>query len=136
MKKLLMILPLSLILCFMVGCENKEAAKIEEQNKALIKRYIEERFAKMWYGANPDLDWDIEEMTTKDDEVNVKFVVRGTRIGESPDTHVSGERFMASKTIKFRIQDGKIVDEVKEADMLAFMQQLRAIKLKPKEGEN
>ncbi len=52
MKKLLMILPLALILCFMVGCQDKEAmaeleamkaqAEVEEQNEALIKRFIEE----------------------------------------------------------------------------------------------
>ena len=47
MKKLCMILPLALILCFMVGCQNKEAmaeleefkdqAEVEEQNIALVK---------------------------------------------------------------------------------------------------
>ena len=52
MKKLQMILPLALILCFMVGCQDKEAlaelealkaqAEVEEQNKDLVKRYIEE----------------------------------------------------------------------------------------------
>jgi len=52
MKKLFMILPLSLILCFMVGCQDKEAiaeleefraqAKVEEQNKTLVKDYIDE----------------------------------------------------------------------------------------------
>jgi steroid delta-isomerase-like uncharacterized protein len=52
MKKLIMILPLALILCFMVGCQDKEAmaelegfkaqAALEEQNKDLVKRYIEE----------------------------------------------------------------------------------------------
>ncbi len=46
-----MILPLALILCFMVGCQDKEAmaeleefkaqAEVEEQNKALIMRYYE-----------------------------------------------------------------------------------------------
>ena len=51
MKKLIMILPLALILCFMVGCQDKEAmaeleafkaqAAVEEQNKALVKRLIE-----------------------------------------------------------------------------------------------
>ena len=51
MKKLYMILPLALILCFMVGCQDKEAmaeleamkaqAEIEEQNKALVKRMYE-----------------------------------------------------------------------------------------------
>jgi steroid delta-isomerase-like uncharacterized protein len=51
MKKLLMILPLALILCFMVGCQDKAAmaeleefkaqAEVEEQNKALTIRYYE-----------------------------------------------------------------------------------------------
>ena len=52
MKKLIMILPLALILCFMVGCQDKEAmaeleamkaqAEVEEQNKELVKGLIEE----------------------------------------------------------------------------------------------
>ncbi len=51
MKKLLMVIPLALILCFMVGCQDKEAiaeleamkaqAEVEEQNKALVTRYVE-----------------------------------------------------------------------------------------------
>ncbi len=52
MKKLCMILPLALILCFMVGCQDKEAmaeleemkaqAEVEEQNKEIVRRYAEE----------------------------------------------------------------------------------------------
>ena len=52
MKKLLLMLPLALILCFMVGCQNKEVlaeleeykaqAALEEQNKELVLRYNEE----------------------------------------------------------------------------------------------
>ena len=48
MKKLCMILPMALILCFMVSCQDKEAmaeleamkaqAEVEEQNKELVKR--------------------------------------------------------------------------------------------------
>ncbi len=48
MKKLLMILPLALILCFMVGCQDKEAmaeleefkaqAEVEEQNKEIVRK--------------------------------------------------------------------------------------------------
>ena len=51
MKKLYMILPLALILCIMVGCQDKEAmaeleamkaqAEVEEQNKGLVKRMYE-----------------------------------------------------------------------------------------------
>jgi predicted ester cyclase len=50
MNKLLMILPTALILCFIVGCQDKEKmteleefkaqAAIEEQNKALVMRYF------------------------------------------------------------------------------------------------
>jgi predicted ester cyclase len=51
MKKLFMILPLALILCFMLGCQDKAAmaeleefraqAALEEQNKELVRRYFE-----------------------------------------------------------------------------------------------
>ncbi len=51
MKKLYMILPLALILCFMVGCQDKEAmveleefkaqAEVEEQNKELARKMFE-----------------------------------------------------------------------------------------------
>ncbi|MCJ7523667.1 MAG: ester cyclase [Candidatus Aminicenantes bacterium] len=51
MKKLCVILPLALILCFMVGCQDKKAmaeldalkaqADVEEQNKGLVKRMYE-----------------------------------------------------------------------------------------------
>ena len=51
MKKLYMILPLALILCFMVGCQDKEAmaeleefkaqAELEEQNKAIVRYGLE-----------------------------------------------------------------------------------------------
>ncbi|MFC2164059.1 ester cyclase, partial [Acidobacteriota bacterium] len=50
MKKLCLILSLTLILFFMVGCQDKEAmaeleamkaqAEVEEQNKELVKRYL------------------------------------------------------------------------------------------------
>ncbi len=51
MKKLCMILPLALILCFMLGCQDKEAMaelkamkaqeELEELNKELVRRYFE-----------------------------------------------------------------------------------------------
>ena len=52
MKKLLMVIPLALILCFMVGCQDKEAmaelekfraqVEVEEQNKEIVLRLIKE----------------------------------------------------------------------------------------------
>ncbi|TET68415.1 MAG: hypothetical protein E3J56_11430, partial [Candidatus Aminicenantes bacterium] len=61
MKKLCMILPLALVLCFMVGCQDKEAmaelekfkaqAKIEEQNMDVVKRYWEGK----WNERRPEI---------------------------------------------------------------------------------
>jgi predicted ester cyclase len=52
MKTIRMIFPLAIVLCFMIGCQNKEAvremeelkaqARLEEQNKDIIKRWISE----------------------------------------------------------------------------------------------
>ena len=52
MKKLTLILPLALILCFIIGCQDKEAmaeleefraqAEVEEQNKAIFRQFTEE----------------------------------------------------------------------------------------------
>jgi len=52
MEKLCMILPLALILCFLVGCQDKEAmaeleefraqAALEEENRALVRRTFDE----------------------------------------------------------------------------------------------
>lgn len=62
MKNLCMILPLSLILCFLVGCQDKAAmaeleefnaqAALEEQNKALVKQY----FVELDKGVVEDVD--------------------------------------------------------------------------------
>jgi len=68
MKKMLLILLLALVLCVMVGCQDKEAmaeleefraqAALEEQNKELIRNFFEE-----WN--NRDMD-KINEMYTAD----------------------------------------------------------------------
>jgi len=83
MRKLLMILPLALILCFMFGCQDKEAmaelkefkaqAALEKQNKALIMRYMEawekgdiealkEILSPVYVGHIPGKDSSLEEV--------------------------------------------------------------------------
>jgi len=69
MKKLCMILPLALILCFVVGCQDKEAmaeleefraqAALEEQNKEIIKRYWDGK----WNARNPGI---LDELQASD----------------------------------------------------------------------
>ena len=181
MKKLYMILPLALILCFMVGCQNKEAmaeleamraqAKVEAQNEKLIRNYFKEldkgnaeilkevytpdaayyfpsrisesmsleqeiEMVKMFHNAIPDLIHNIEELFSVGDKVIVRFVARGTHTGELEEMGLpaTGNKAEVSSIIIFRIENGKVVEERQEADMLGLMQQL-GMELKPKEGE-
>ena len=69
MKNLCMILPLALILCFMVGCQDKEAmaeleefrakAALEEQNKEVVRRYWNGK----WNERRPEI---LDELQTSD----------------------------------------------------------------------
>ena len=59
-QKLCMILSFALILCFMVGCQDKEAtAELEEMNKEIVKRYWEGK----WNERRPEI---LDELQTQD----------------------------------------------------------------------
>jgi steroid delta-isomerase-like uncharacterized protein len=173
------ILPLALILCFMVGCQVREAmaeleefraqAEVEEQNKALVERIYEElnkrnveiikelyasdygfyspsnslkprsreetiESGTMVFRALPDSVWSIKELYAVGDRVIVRFVYSGTHEGEFMDIPPTGNKIEVSGIIICRIENGKIVEEWEDADMLGFMQQL-GMEMKPKEGE-
>ena len=181
MKNLCMILSMALVLCFMVGCQNKEAmaelekfkaqAEVEEQNKELIRNYFKEldkgnaeifrevyapdaayyfpsgitepmsleqeiEQFKMFHNAIPDLVHNIEEIISVGDKVIVRFIARGTHTGEIEEMGIpaTGNEVEVSSIIIFRIENGKVVEERQEADMLGFMQQF-GMELKPKEVE-
>jgi len=179
MKKILMIIPLALILCFMVGCQDKEAmaeleemkaqAEVEAQNEALIKRFIEElnkgnteiinelyapdyvyyipsrrtkpmsreetlEMMKNLYRAFPDLNWSIEELITVGDRVIYRFIARGTHKEEFGGIPATGNKIESSGILITRIENGKVIEEREEFDMLGLMQQL-GMELKPKEGK-
>jgi ketosteroid isomerase-like protein len=60
MKKLFMVLPLAMILCFMVGCQDKEAmAELEEQDIEITKLEVEKVFEELHRAT---LDSDIETL--------------------------------------------------------------------------
>jgi len=179
MKKLLMILPLALILCFMVGCQDKEAmaeleemkaqAEVEAQNKELIKHMWEVwgkwdfeawkevvapdyayyfpststkpksreetiEFGKMLRNAFPDITFSIEELIAVEDRVIVRIIIRGTHEGEFMGVHATGNKIEHSAILIGRIENGKLVEDREEFDMLGVMMQL-GMELKPKEGE-
>ena len=179
MKKLLMILPLALILCFTVGCRNKEAmaeleefkaqAEIEAQNKELIKHMWEVwgkwdfeawkevvaphyfyyfpsittkpmsreetiEFGKMLHNAFPDITFSIEELIAVGDRVIVRIIIRGTHEGEFMGVPATGNKIEHSGILIARIENGKLVEDREEFDLLGLMIQL-GMELKPKEAE-
>ncbi len=181
MKKIFMIIPLVILLCFTISCQNKEAmteleemkaqAEVEAQNEELIRNYFKEldkgnaeilkevytpdaayyfpsgisesmsveqeiEMVKMFHNAIPELIYNIEELFSVGDRVIVRFVARGTHSGELEEMGLpaTGNKVEVSSIIIFRIENGKVVEERQEADMLGFMQQI-GMELKPKEGE-
>ena len=179
MKKLYMILPLALILCFMVGCQDKAAmaeleafkaqAEVEEQNEALYRGIIEEvnkgnseyfnefyspdffyyfpsnnpkplsreeaqEFVKSFFRAFPDLNFSIEELFAVEDRVIVRYILRGTHKEGWRGIPATGNKFEISSTFIIRIENGKVVEEREDFDLLGFMQQL-GMELKPKEAQ-
>jgi steroid delta-isomerase-like uncharacterized protein len=178
MKKLYTILAIALILCFMVGCQDKEAmteletmkvqAAVEEENKEVVKRHIEELnkgnieifkelFApecefyypsnrpkpisieqniagiKMGIRAFPDFNQRIEELFAVGDRVIVRLTATGTHEGDFPGIPATGKKIEYSAIIIIRIENGIIVEEKIEADILGFYQKL-GMELKLKEG--
>jgi len=137
MKKLVLILPLALILCFMVGCQDKAAmaeleefraqAAVEEQNQALVARY-HDAWAKgdveaikeilspeyVWhslYGAKVDLERTLINLERQ----KAMFT---DRINTIEDTVAKGDRVVVRYLAKFTLGDdvkdmpvkGKIVE--------------------------
>ncbi len=177
MKRLSCVIPLVLLLCFAVGCQDKAAmaelekfkaqAAVEEQNKEMVTHYVDElnkgntavfeelsaaeyafynpsitpepmsreetmEFHKTIVTAFPDINWEIKELRTSGDKVFVWNVVTGTHEGEFMGIPATGNKVTVSSILMLHIQDGKIIEEREEADMLGLMQQL-GMELKPKE---
>jgi predicted ester cyclase len=124
-----------------------------EQNKAVLRREVEEifapeyvsheptsgevrgiegarQFAATFREAFPDLQNTIEDMVAEGDKVVMRFRGNGTHEGETeafgPPT---GKRMeITGITIK-RLADGKMVEDRVEVDQLGMMQQLGVIAL-------
>ncbi len=123
MKKLFAILPLIFLLCFMIGCQDKEAmaeleefkaqAALEEQNTALVMRYfgawesgdleaIKEIFSPdyVWHttmGQDLSLEETIETIKKQNEELKVAFPDM-TFINE--DTIVKGDKAVLRYTFR------------------------------------
>ncbi len=176
MIKLFMIIPLALILCFMIGCQDKEAmaelealkaqTEVEEQNKDLVNRtweawtkgdfetykeaYASEfvyyqpsnntqstsleesiEFGKIIHNAFSGYTVSIEELIAEEDKVMSRFILRATHEGEFEGIPATGNKIEISGIMISRIENGKIVEEWEEIDILGMMMQL-GMELTPK----
>jgi steroid delta-isomerase-like uncharacterized protein len=179
MKKLLCIVSVAFLLCISYGCQNKAEkaelekfraqAKLEEQNKKIVKRFFEEwnkgnieiadelyapgyswyyssttpkpmtreetiEFFAAFLKAFPDASWTINGLFPAGDRVIAWLTVKGTHKGEFQGIQGTENKVEFNGFDMFRIQDGKIIEEREETDMLGLYQQL-GMELKPKEVE-
>jgi steroid delta-isomerase-like uncharacterized protein len=89
---------------------------------------------KPFFEAFPDSAWSIEDIIAEGDKVVVRFVYRETQEGEFLGVPATGNKVEMGGIIIHRIENGRIIEDRDESDMLGFMTQL-GMELKPKEGE-
>ena len=87
-------------------------------------------FAKAYREAIHSIEWTMEEMIASGDKVVMRFVERGTHVGEFMGIPATGNTYEASGIGITRIEDGRIVEQWEDFDMLGMMQQL-GMELRP-----
>ena len=76
----------------------------------------------------------MEELIATEDKTIIRFIERGTHEGEFMGIPATGNKYESSGILINRIENGKIVEQREELDILGLYQQL-GMELKPKEGE-
>jgi steroid delta-isomerase-like uncharacterized protein len=84
--------------------------------------------------AFPDANWSIQGLFPVGDRVIAWLTVRGTHQGEFQGIPATGNKIEFNGFDMFRIQNGKVVEEREETDMLGLYQQL-GMELKPKDAK-
>jgi len=74
--------------------------------------------------AFPDSSQTTEDIIAEDDMVVMRLVVRGTHGGEFMGYAPTGKEFEIEEVHIVRIEDGKIVEQWSQADMMGLMEQL------------
>lgn len=87
---------------------------------------------KVFGAAFPDINTSMELLFAKGDEVAFTFIQRGTHEGEFMGIPPTGKQFESSGILYTRVEDGRIVEQREEFDMLGLYQQL-GMELRPAE---
>ena len=89
-------------------------------------------FAKMYRKAIADISWSLEEIIAAEDKIVMRFIERGTHVGEFMGVPATDNKYETSGILISRIENGKVAEQREDFDMLGLMQQL-GMELKPKE---
>lgn len=79
-----------------------------------------------WLAPFADVHCTIEDMVAEGDKIAVRWIWNGTHTGEYMGIAPTRKQVTVTGTSILRIEDGKIVKEWGEMDMLGMMQQLGA----------
>jgi predicted ester cyclase len=85
------------------------------------------QFARMFYGAFPDLYHTIEEPIAETDTVAVRFTLHGTHTHGFMDIPATGKSIRVSAIAMLKFKDGKVVALHGQFDQLGMLQQLGVI---------
>ena len=82
-----------------------------------------------------DFEMDVEDILSSDDEVVVRYTMRGTNTGEMMGKEPTNESIEMTGIIIDRLEDGKIRERYENADELGMLVQLGIVELPPEMRE-
>jgi steroid delta-isomerase-like uncharacterized protein len=103
-------------------CYDPNSESGEVRGSETIKGEIE-----YFRNAIPDLTYTIEDQIAEGDKVVTRYTASGTHQGEFFGVGATGEWITMSGIIVDRLEDGKMVEEWPEYDLLGVMRQLGAV---------
>ena len=103
-------------------CYDPNSESGEVRGAETIKNEIE-----YFRNAVPDLTYTIEDQIAEGDKVVTRYTVTGTHQGEFFSVAGTGERITMSGNSIDRFEDGKMVEEWPEYDLLGVMRQIGAV---------
>ena len=85
------------------------------------------QFARMFYGAFPDLNHSVDDTVAEGDKVVVRFTIRGTHTGSFMGIPATGKSITVGAVVVFHVVNGKVAELRAQFDQMGMMQQLGVI---------
>src|SRR5262245_41252789 len=85
------------------------------------------QFGLSTYSAFPDLERPVDDVFAEGDKAVARWTSSGTHLGDYMGAPPTGKRLTTSGITIFRFEDGKVVEEWIQSDMLGLLQQVGAL---------